>query len=191
MRTSGAAHPSVSELLAWVGGSAEEGVGRHVAACEPCRRAAADWQAVSERCRGALRAEADQVFTGDRLAQQRDAIMQRVRQGPRGRVLRFPAPPSAIPGGPSLFGGRTRRWIAAAAVVGLLVGTLAGRFLIDPVRRTGAARVPVGAATPGAGGRAFPSPADEAFLVELDAAVFSSSPRALRAIDALTPDFER
>ncbi len=189
-------HPGPADLIAWASGRALDEVATHVANCQRCQHAARDWHIVGLRAGEALREEADEVFTAGRLAQQRASIFRRLRQGGPARVLPFPARPAALAGRSGLFRTEARRWIAAAAVVGLVVGTLAGRFLLDPRPRTpahAAAGVAPRALTPPAAPR-FPTAttsSDEAFLVELDAAVFSSSPRALRAIDALTPDTER
>jgi hypothetical protein len=187
-------HPSASALLAWVAGTDDAALASHVASCERCRQAAADWRTVGLQLREDLVEEADAAFTGERLAHQRAEVMRRVRGG-GARVLRFPAPAAPAVHRSRVFGADLRRWIAAAALVGLVVGTLAGRFLLDPhgPQATDASRR---ATEPQAGVPSLPMltglpVSDEAFLVELDAAVYSSSPRALRAIDALTPGADR
>lgn len=186
-------HPSASALLAWVAGADDAALASHVASCERCQRAAADWRTVGLHLREDLVEEADAAFTGERLAHQRAEVMRRVRGG-GARVLRFPAPATPAGPRPRIFGADLRRWIAAAALVGLVVGTLAGRFLLDPhgPQASDASR----RATEAQAGPSLPRltglpVSDEAFLVELDAAVHSSSPRALRAIDALTPGADR
>lgn len=186
-------HPSASALLAWVAGADDAALANHVASCERCRQAAADWRTVGLHLREDLVEEADGAFTVERLAHQRAEVMRRVRGG-GARVLRFPAPSTPPSARPRIFGADLRRWIAAAALVGLVVGTLAGRFLLDPhgPQATDASR----RATEPQSGPSLPMltglpVSDEAFLVELDAAVQSSSPRALWALDALTPGAER
>lgn len=73
--------------------------------------------------------EADAVFTPERLARQQARILHRLEQDGRpGRIIAFPGqaaettPLRARPG---------TRWIAAAAVAGLLVGLLAGHLAHD------------------------------------------------------------
>lgn len=134
----------------------------------------------------AMVAEADAAFDARRLTRQRAAIARRVAQralGVHARVLRFPGAvvrtAAAHP---------WRRWVAAAAVTGLVAGTVAGRFLpltgsSDRVARVGSApSVRIAPAT------LRMSPGDEAFLLEFDAALSGRPGAPLRALDALTPD---
>ncbi len=193
MSRASTSHPTPPDLLAWLSGAADPALADHVAACPRCQSLVEDWRTVGLAVTQRLESEADAVFTEERLAHQHDAVMRRLRGG-GARVLPFPAPAGGGRQRPRVFGTEIRRWMAAAALVGLLVGTLAGRFLLDPQGSPAADPRARAAASPGAPA----SPAftgvplsDEAFLVELDAAVFSSSPRALRALDALTPDAER
>lgn len=194
MRRVRTSHPSVSDLVAWVTGDDDASIAAHVASCVRCRRIADDWRALGVELRQGWEAEADAAFAPERLARQRDEVMRRVRRA-GARVLRFPAPPGSVGRPTRVFGADIRRWVAAAALVGLVVGTLAGRFLLEPQgtaavdSRLRPAVAPQETPTlPMLTGRPI---TDEAFLVELDAAVHSSSPRALRALDALTPGYEQ
>lgn len=133
----------------------------------------------------ALVSVADAAFGPARLVRQRAAIDRRVAQRSRGahaRILRFPGAvvrtAAAHP---------WRRWVAAAAVAGLLAGAGAGRFLFPDPRPTSslASTAPTGRVTPA---QFRMSPGDEAFLIEFDAALSGRPGAPLRALDALTPD---
>jgi hypothetical protein len=149
------------------------------------------WQQIDAE----LRAEADAEFTETRLDRQYASIMRRLAQhGRPARVLAFPGsvrPPLASRHG-------ARRWVAAAAVVGLLVGMAAGRFIDDnPLKRQlarSSVRAPVSPiAQPGselpldAGETNETKGSDEAFLVELDVAAATPRIEPLLALDAMTP----
>jgi hypothetical protein len=137
----------------------------------------------------AAAAEADAHFPAERLERQRNAILRRLEYGRRmGRLLRFPAPTRRpVPAGPS-----HRRWIAAAAAAGLLLGLFTGRYVgVDRPRfdvradRSSATIAPaVTAAAPGVGA---PLATDEALLGEVDIALASHRSVELQALDALTP----
>jgi hypothetical protein len=134
-----------------------------------------------------LRAEADVMFTDERLARQRAHILRRIEEDTRpGQVIAFPnaqparQAPRARPG---------MRWIAGAAAAGLLIGAAAGHLAHD---------------LPG-GIRAVPSPAvasrglqptlqavsttmsEEEFLGQLEIAIETTGGSALRPLDDLTP----
>ncbi len=85
----------------------------------------------------------------------------------------------------------TTRWVAAAAVAGLVVGMVAGRAGRDfgPVNRpAGQALVQAARQDSGATIRTVSTPlSDDEFLVELESAIESRGPGALRALDELTP----
>lgn len=182
-------HPGTADLLAWIAGEGDERLGLHVASCRRCRRTVDEWRTLGPALGEALREEADRAFTPERLDRQRARIMEQIRRGRRARVLEFPLT-AAANGGRRLLRPDVRRWTAAAALAGMLIGTLAGRFLLDPrlPRQATVADAGQAGARPVLTGA---SGADEAFLLELDAAVFSSSPSALRALDALTPVADR
>jgi hypothetical protein len=133
-------------------------------------------------------AEADAAFPADRLSRQQARILQRIEQDGRpGRLISFPAMPSAAP----IFqrAQRTTRWIAGAAAAAFVIGVLAGHLATDfPGQRV--ARVsPSASARPAAAPlrTAAMPPSDEEFLYEIEAAAGSAGPAMLRRIDALTP----
>jgi hypothetical protein len=164
----------------------------HLTACSRCSvRLHALEQRLAEN-RHAVIAEADQAFTASRLDRQRSAVLRRIG-GSRAaaRILPFPAH------GPVVLTPRShliRRWIAAAAVGGLLIGAAAGR-LLDPHRQTFRG----GAGTADRTGDVAAQPAmqlqtvlispasDEAFLRDFEAALVAPRVEPLLALDALTP----
>jgi hypothetical protein len=185
-------HPEAPRLLAWSRGEDDASVGHHVQACARCQAEVDRWRHSLTSLAGGLAEEADRVFDETRLATQRASILNRLRGLPRARVIPFPTATAIAPSRTAVLGPHLRRAVAAAALVGLLVGTLAGRFLLDPHRTIRPVRVtqapqlgPAHGATPGI---RTGTAGDEAFLVELDAALISHGPRTLRALDALTPE---
>ena len=83
-----------------------------------------------------------------------------------------------------------RRWVAGAAAAGLLIGMAAGHFVHElPALREPAAapQQVVLTRSPVLPRRAASTVSDDEFLREIEYAVSSSGPAALRRIDALTP----
>jgi len=134
-----------------------------------------------------LRAEADVVFTDERLARQRAQILRRIEEETRpGQLIAFP---NAQPARQALRARPGMRWIAGAAAAGLLIGIAAGHLAHD---------------LPG-GGRPVPSPvvasrglqptlqavsttmSEEEFLGQLEIAIETTGGSALRPLDDLTP----
>lgn len=158
----------------------------HVAACAECRvrfDALALWM---EEIGSDARLATDDAFPPERLAAQQAAILRRLEASERpARVIAFPKYPVGGVTRPS----PVRRWVAAAAAAGLLVGVGVGQLMdfrhysnprsFTPVQRT---RVePVRAVAP-----ASTSISDEALLLELEAAA-TPHYEALRAFETLTP----
>jgi len=133
-------------------------------------------------------AEADAVFTPERLRQQqRDIALRLEHVGREARVISFPGrfvrrtmTASSTP--------TTSRWVAAAAAAGLFIGAALGasygwgargsRMMPNDARMTPVATrgtSPVDVA------------ADDAFLSELEIALERPHTRELMAFDALTP----
>ena len=171
-------------------GAGEAGLDPHLAACAECRvrlDAFASWM---NEIASDARTEADGAFPAERLAVQQAQILRRLEAAERpARVIAFPKtpPPGAIAPVP------IRRWIAAAAAAGLIVGVGLGQ-LMD-------LRHPANDVQQIATSRALPAPPvetargvipastsgnDETTLLEIEAA---STPQyeALRAFDTLTP----
>jgi hypothetical protein len=196
-RQRAATHPSDEAMVAWLAGldRADEVAG-HIECCPECSARIARRQDELETVEAVLRSTPDVLFPEASLARQREDVMRRIRGEARARVLRFPAA-SMAPGRQPGRLGATARWVAAAAVIGLLVGGSAMR-LLDPLlrqsqtaRTTHTPRPAEGASTPrlvNVSTGAETGGADEAFLVELDAAVVARAPEPLRVLDALTPE---
>jgi hypothetical protein len=109
----------------------------HLGACSVCAGRRANLSQLLAATTSAAVAEADAVFTPQRLARQRTRILQRLEQeGRPGKVVTFPAghrhqarPLRARPG---------MRWVAGAAAAGVFIGMLAGHYA--PVLRPPDAR---------------------------------------------------
>lgn len=162
----------------------------HLATCERCRDALALAEARWADARAGAEADADAVFTEAVLDRQRAHVLRRLeQQGHPARVLPFPL---SSPGW-SATRPIARRWIAAAAAAGLLVGVITGRWL--PARRDVPApqAAAAGASAPAATGERARHPGqrgpevDEAFLVDLEMAAASPRIEPLRVLDAMTP----
>jgi anti-sigma factor RsiW len=187
-------HPPDAVIAAW---TADQGgdlaTGAHVGICAACAARAQEWRAVVDPLADTLRAGADAHVPDSRLARQRADIMRRLRGEPRARVLRFPAAAAAPGEGRLDVRGHTQRWVAAAALLGLAIGGGTARYF-DPHLRgpLGSPATRLSSAPPATVRPASVTPeitvADEAFLVELDAALVSYAPEPLRVLDALTPE---
>jgi hypothetical protein len=131
------------------------------------------------------------AFPPDRVARQYTRILQRLeQQGRLGRVIAFPL--SQARSASTLRPRPVRRWVAGAAAAGLVIGMAAGhlahelpafRRSVEPAQQAAYNRP-----TPPAD-RAVASTtiADDEFLLEIERAVGSSGPAALRRLDAVTP----
>lgn len=163
-------------------------VAEHLADCEACRARYDELVQVLELVREEGEAEADAMFTPERLRQQQLHIARRIEHvGRAARIISFPGrfvrrtmTASATPAAP--------RWIAAAAAAGLFIGAalgasygwgargvygLPGDRRMTPVATRGTSPGEVAA--------------DDAFLSELELALERPHTRELRAFDALTP----
>ncbi|HZT76536.1 MAG TPA: hypothetical protein VFA27_07750 [Vicinamibacterales bacterium] len=162
----------------------------HLTDCPACNARFADVARTLDEVRDAGLADADAVFTAERLRAQQLQIARRLEHAGRpARVISFPGQAT-----PRAHGARSRvapRWIAAAAAAGLFVGVAVGasyewEWHAQPrdAHATATARLtPV--ATRGTG--TVDVAADDAFLSELDAALERPHLRELVAYDALTP----
>lgn len=157
----------------------------HLAACAQCQLRCASLVLLLDEVTAVTGAEADAAFPGERLARQQARILQRIDQDGRpGRLIVFPA---GRPPAPLLVRSRpASRWVAAAAVAGLVVGLLTGQFL--PVGSSApASQIVSNEAGAGMTLRAVSTTlSDDEFLGQVEAAG-SAGPAALRPLDALTP----
>jgi hypothetical protein len=134
--------------------------------------------------------EFEAAFPPERLSRQYTRILQRLeQQGRLGRVIAFPLGQARRA---SLLRPRpVRRWVAGAAAAGLVIGMAAGHLVHELPAFRGAST----AAQQSALNRPAPLPrhavaatvSDDEFLLEIERAVGSSGPAALRRIDAVTP----
>jgi hypothetical protein len=170
---------------------------RHLAHCPACEARYQTLTAAFDETREAAMADAEAACTPDRMERQRERILRRIdalQSGPR--VLPFPAAGQSGHAAPQprVF----RRWVAAAAVAGLLVGLGAGRMVFKSGSGEGttadAGRQIAPAATPASARqvptmRALnvePGPSDDQFLSEIELATAAPRTRELRAIYAFT-----
>ncbi len=170
----------------------DERVVRHLAECDACGERYRELSDLLDQAGGVAAAEADAAFTPEKLAHQRDRILRRLEAHAHpARVLPFPAGAAA-----ARAEGRARpavRWVAAAAVAGLVIGLGVGRFLDlrqpagTPVKTVAAARTASAAAASGVRSVATRDVAsEEQFLADLDSALAAPSTPELAALEALT-----
>ena len=171
---------------------------QHLAACARCDARRVRLQRLLESVSDTATAAADAAFPPERLARQQARILAHLaHEGRPARVIAFPAgqtqPESPV--------SRTRpgsRWIAAAAVAGLVVGVIAGRFGHDySFGRPGGSRVIVAHTAerpelrtngPTAAIREVTaSISEDEFLNQLEIAIDAPAAAALQPIDELTP----
>jgi hypothetical protein len=169
-------------------------VAAHVRECQTCSARLLALDRAWAGTRDAATADADRAFTDARLERQRAQILNRLSQhGQPARILAFPSPRRFA----EVTHQVARRWVAAAAVIGLVAGMAAGRFIgARPESVVSARRVAPhpsgGSAVDGSGRRpsgalAEAYPSDEALLVELDAASLTPRFEPLQTLEALTP----
>jgi hypothetical protein len=161
----------------------------HLAACAPCLERRAVLAAMLSEISEASTIAADAVFTDDRLDRQRHRILQRLEQeGRPGRVIAFPA---SYGREPVLRSRPATRWVAAASAAAFIVGVAAGHLVRDFPGATHATPVQQSAGTQAVTGTSMQGAAvvvsDDEFLGQIEAAVDSAGPAALRPLDALTP----
>lgn len=183
-------HLTDEQLLSLVASASGDA---HLASCERCANRHAELLcAIGDL--DDLHAEADAAFDEHHLARQHAQILKHIdrNHGPA-RVLHFPALTAAVHHGQSLG----RRWVAAAAIAGLMVGIFAGWRLDHDAIRARQQQMAAQARTTErelADARGVIVSADrrttindERLLVEVDAAVSRPRVKELTAIDALTP----
>jgi hypothetical protein len=176
-------------------GASDEGPLRHLAHCPPCESRYEAMRSLFDETRDAAIEDAEAASSASRLELQRERIFRRIdalHAGPR--VLPFPAAGQNTHHAPQprVF----RRWVAAAAVAGLLVGLGAGRLMFNGGSRAAmVARQQIAPATAPASDRSAPTmralhlePAasDDQFLSEIEMATAAPRTRELRAIYAIT-----
>ena len=171
---------------------------QHLSTCARCDARRVNMQRLLEEVSEAATADADAAFPLERLNRQEARILARLQhEGRPARVIAFPAghPPHEP------IASRRRpasRWIAAAAVGGLVVGVIAGRLGHDySFQRAGISRVIASRAieqpelrapvTTGAIREVAASISDDEFLDQLETAIDAPAAAALQPLDDLTP----
>lgn len=161
----------------------------HLTDCAGCAARYTDLAAFMDGLRASGEAEADAIFTPERLRVQQQQIAARLAHvGPAARILRFPRRQTA--GADHRVQRVATRWIAAAAAAGMFVGIGTAFFLESGVhnRITRSAAISRPAHMNAAGARLSPSdPADDRFLSELEVALDRPRTRELMPFDQLTP----
>lgn len=172
---------------------------RHLADCQACAHRYDVLGAEMDATASLVEARADQEFSGEHLTRQRERILRKIAaQTSVGRVLAFPA--AEAHAGLGMGSRPALRWVAAAAVAGLLLGLTAGRWLwtSGPADGPTAPRqTPVIGAAPDSGrtlaraiGTDVPM-ADDDILSQIDFALSAPRTQELQALDALTlADFD-
>jgi hypothetical protein len=179
-----ARHTSEARLLAVVAGSPAPD---HVSSCAPCQARLAELHAWTAGVAAEAGALADEAFTAERLADQKNEILRRLENAGRSaRVIAFPV---GSPAPARRHGGQVLRWAAAAAVAGVMVGIGSMRLLdlrtsdapVAVAQRTETPTAPADAVEPVSAIGSL----DEAAL--LDAAYDRVAIDALQTIDDMTP----
>jgi hypothetical protein len=171
---------------------------QHLSTCARCDARRTRMQRFLDDVSQTATAAADTAFPLERLNRQQARILARLQhEGRPARVIAFPA--GHAPHEP--IASRTRpasRWIAAAAVGGLVVGVIAGRFGHDySFPRANVARVIASHAvdqpelrapvSTGAIREVAASLSDDEFLDQLETAIDAPAAAALQPLDDLTP----
>ena len=171
---------------------------QHLSSCARCDARRVRMQRLLEDVSETATARADAAFPLERLNRQQARILARLQhEGRPARVIAFPAGYAPHEPAPA----RTRpasRWIAAAAVGGLVVGLIAGRFgPTTPFQRAAMSRVIASRAveqpelrapvTTTAIREVTATISDDEFLDQLETAIDAPAAAALQPLDDLTP----
>lgn len=160
---------------------------QHLEHCALCEGRRADLERLLADVSDVARAEADAVFTPERLDRQHGRILQRVEhEAPHGRVISFPAGHGQ---GPSTLRARPgMRWIAGAAAAGLVIGLLAGHLAHDlPTAGSSLASQAGGPPEAAVLQAVSATVSEEEFLGRLELAIDGAGGSALRPLHELTP----
>jgi hypothetical protein len=172
-------------------GEPTSAAGGHVRECPACRARLTQLSTWLDGLRTDARHEADEAFPRERLVTQQAQIVRRLEAMERpARVLAFPRFTRAI----SVPHMGRQRWIAAAAVAGLIVGVGLGQTF--DLRRTkpdglaGPASQIARTSTYGDRNGIQPisaTPSDEAFLYQEPSLSAERVPESLRSLHEITP----
>ena len=169
----------------------------HLADCASCSERYLELVRLMESVRDQGEAEADTVFTPERLRAQHQQIVRRLEQvGRPARVISFPG--QLVRRTITASTGRTApRWIAAAAAAGIFIGVALGAsYQLNPLlhsargqmaRSTDPSRAVRLTPVATRGSDQADVAADDAFLSDLEVALERPHTRELLAFDAFTP----
>jgi hypothetical protein len=164
----------------------------HLSQCAQCRARMDAFAGWMDALRTDAVAEADEAFPAERLAAQQAHIVRRLEAAERpARVIAFPTFTRPMSSGTS----HVRRWVAAGAAAGLIIGLGLGQMMdlrhalagarsdfrtVDAPRsdRPSARIQPVGATL---------NESDADFMADVDASLSRNSLSELHAMDAMTP----
>lgn len=168
----------------------------HLRACDDCRERYAAFSGWLETLRADATAEGDEIFSAERLGLQQAQIARRLEALEQpARVIAFPSFAQPISVQPS----DGRRWIAAAAAAGLIVGLGLGQMLEfggSPGWRTPFTTAPTQIVRgPSPGGDVLPAlqpitaqQSDETFLYDVELVPSQARvPESLQYLNAITP----
>jgi anti-sigma factor RsiW len=180
------------------GDSVDPPAAEHLSECPRCSARFSELGQFMDAIRREGDAEADAVFTPDRLSAQYRAIVQRIEHlGHPARVISFPGRVTRHVVGASMR--FTPRWLATAAAAGLFIGVAVGGIFVDAGSWTSRTASMLTQSTPDRTEVAAPAvrashPAphvesadDDQFLSELEHALQNPRVRELMPLDALTP----
>jgi hypothetical protein len=180
-------HLSDERLIELSLDGADRKAAAHLVECASCESRRLELESMLVDAALSLNAQADEAFSPERLARQHARIMQRVDQ--EGRPARVIAFPSAHTSTMRVHRRPSRRWAAAgAAAAAFVVGILAGHLTqnLPGAASTAATHLTMRAADQRAPILAA-AVSDDELLGQIEAAVGSTGPAALRALDAVTP----
>ena len=189
-------HVSDADLTAvWadarLGETKQTAASAHVRDCPGCRARLASLTTWLEGLRADARQEADEAFPRERLAVQQAQILRRLEAMERpARVIAFPRFTRAT----SIPNPGRQRWIAAAAVAGLIVGVGLGQMVNIGQVVSGPSRFPgspagvvrTAAAPERMGIQPVSATSDEEFLYDAEPAR-PRVPESLRSLHEITP----
>jgi len=164
----------------------------HLQTCAACARRYQELVEQLAELREDAAAEADAIFTPDRLETQRQQILARLEHTAHpARVIPFPSHGAQ---NTSIFTGtQVRRWIAAAAAAGLILGVTLGRIDFGSAPRTSHVVAPRPVVQPVATAQPTPEPPranEEDILSRAEQAQALGEmqvPASLEALSAITP----
>jgi hypothetical protein len=164
------------------------GTHQHLQSCAACLARYAEFDSWLLGIGDTLRTEADEAFTGDRLALQQAQIARRLETLERpARVIAFPKAARAVISGNS----QVRRWVTVAAAASLIAGFGLGQVVPLRTAVRQAAVAPSHFTAPAAATRAeelTPVPTSSRTDEDLLSDDFASSRvRTLSALDDMTP----